>query len=81
MSAAGEHLVTCPHCGGLIVVAARDMNCRIFRHAVFKATLEPISPHAPRAVCESLVAAGTVLGCGKPFRITPANVAVACDYI
>ena len=62
-----------------------ELNCRIFRHAVFKATLQPIHPHAPREMCEQLVADGLVFGCAAPFQVVTqpdgALTAVSCEYI
>ena len=62
-----------------------ELNCCIFRHAVFKDTMQPIHPHAPREVCEKLVADGAVIGCAAPFRVVTqadgAFVAVPCEYI
>jgi hypothetical protein len=82
-------ILTCPHCGGTIVVHPSELNCRIFRHGVLRTTGEPIHPHAPREECERLVAEGAILGCGGPFRVERSTVqgagdverAVVCEYI
>ena len=77
--------VLCPRCTGCVVVARAQLNCRIFRHAVLKATLQPIHPHAPREMCDALVAADAIVGCAAPFQIVQQPdgtfTAVACDYI
>lgn len=39
-----------------------------------------ISPHAPKAECDRLVAAGLIYGCGKPFRFD-GTTATVCDYV
>ncbi len=57
----------CPHCGHLIQVAQADINCQIFRHAAYKATMMQIPPHSSKDLCERLLASGEVYGCGKPF--------------
>jgi hypothetical protein len=70
--------VECPHCRGVVEIA--ELNCAIFRHAVLKATGKQINPHAPKQVCDTLVAQGAIHGCGRPFKIVE-GVAVVCDYI
>ena len=75
--------IECPHCNCITYI--EHINCRIFRHAVYKHTNEPIPPHSPQKVCEMLVEEGRVWGCGKPFKLEPQEngefVAVVCDYI
>lgn len=75
------HLFTCPHCNGTIMVFQGELNCRFFRHGVYRNSGEPIPPHASKEECERLVAANLINGCGKPFRITDSMEAVICDYI
>ena len=77
-------IVTCPHCEQLILIAA--INCRIFRHGVYKASGKQVNPHLPRAGCDRLVAANLIYGCGKPFQLVRAPgsgswQAEACGYI
>lgn len=74
-----DHYAECPHCGGMIVVAASSIACRIFRHAAHKTTLEPVNPHATQAELEQLLAAGSIEGCGKPFRYDGTSTSV-CGY-
>ena len=67
-------------------MAPQDLNCRIFRHGVFKADVNRgVPPHASQAECEALVAAGLIHGCGKPFMAVQDGsgevVARACGYI
>jgi len=78
------YVFTCPHCQGTIIVQQNELNCRIFRHGVYKHSNEQIPPHTPRGECERLVAENLIIGCGGPFRIEgdgPQAVAVVCDYI
>ena len=78
------HLFVCPHCQGSILVLHGELNCRIFRHGVYRATSEPIPPHSIKAECDRLVQENLIEGCGKPFRIveSPSGlVAGACEYI
>jgi hypothetical protein len=37
-------MITCPHCGDSVLI--EQINCRIFRHAVYKNTGEQMDPHA-----------------------------------
>jgi len=70
----------CPHCAGTVTVEAKQLNCKIFRHAIFKADGKQVPPHASRANCEMWVEKNLVWGCGKPFRFDGKN-ATKCDYI
>lgn len=72
--------VICPHCYGMVIVLRKEINCAIFRHAVYKTTMKHIDPHASKSTCDSLVQRGLVYGCGKPFKIIN-DVAEACAYI
>ena len=71
-------LVTCPNCGGQVLID--EVNCRIFRHGVWKSTGQQMDPHASKLICEDAHLRGLILGCGQPFKIVK-NVAIACEYI
>lgn len=80
--------ISCPHCLGIVLVQKNELNCKIFRHAVYKNNMEPINPHASKEECEKLLEDDKILGCGKPFRIILSNqsnennISVEiCDYI
>jgi hypothetical protein len=75
------HFFTCPHCQGYIMVHHNELNCRIFRHGVYRDTGEPIPPHTPKEVCDRLILENRIEGCGKPFRITEDMEVVVCGYI
>jgi hypothetical protein len=78
------YVFTCPSCQGTIIVAHHELNCRIFRHGVYKHNGEQVPPHCPKEECDRLVAANAIDGCGKPFRVEghgETAVAVVCDYI
>jgi hypothetical protein len=83
MSEENVKTVNCPHCGQLIVI--EQVNCSIFRCAVYKHSGEQLNPHAPREECDRLAEQGLIYGCGKPFRVLPQAdrtlLAEACDYI
>jgi len=57
----------CPQCAELLTVERKDVNCRVFRHGVYKSTLQAIDPHTPKDECERLMSEGRIYGCGKPF--------------
>ncbi len=79
-----DRIINCPHCDEFIIINQRDLNCAIFRHAVYKENYQPINPHAPQAECETLVANGRVFGYAKPFRIIEQHdkwIIEPCDYI
>lgn len=75
-------LVQCPHCRQDIIIL--ELNCCIFRHAVFKNSMEQIGPHSSKEECEKYLRDDLVYGCAKPFKVINENntyTAVACDYI
>ena len=58
------------------------MNCRIFRHGIYKHNGKQMNPHLPKADCDRLYNEGKIHGCGKPFQIPKGSTeAVVCDYI
>jgi len=59
----------CPHCQGPIIVAPKDINCRIFRHGIFRSTGQPIPPHSTKEECEEWSRTNQLWGCGKPFQL------------
>ncbi len=73
------YLFSCPHCSGSIIVTPEEMACKIFRHAVFKINMQPISPHASQQECEHLKSIESIYGCGKPFQVVN-DKAIICDY-
>jgi len=74
-------LYVCPHCGGSIIVKQKEMNCRIFRHAVYKKTAKQVNPHMSKRELEILIQKKLIYGCGKPFKIDHNNNPVICGYI
>ena len=74
-------IVTCPHCNELAQIYKNEINCRIFRHGVHKATNESVNPHLDRESCEKLVDSGSIYGCCKPFRLNDQDLPEICDYI
>jgi hypothetical protein len=70
--------VICPHCGEYAIV--EEINCTIFRHAVYKTNLQPINPHATKEECERLLENGEIYGCAKPFKYDGKTIEI-CDYI
>lgn len=88
--------VYCPTCKGSVWVYHHELNCRIFRHAIYKSTGHQVPPHTSKEECESLVRQNLVFGCGGPFKLVetmpcestgemevelPRFQAVLCDYI
>jgi hypothetical protein len=75
----------CPHCKQTFIVDTTEINCGIFRHAVYKKDLNPINPHETEANCNKLVEEDLVYGCAKPFKISKSSddkyVTEPCEYI
>lgn len=59
--------VQCPHCKDWIWI--EQINCGIFRHAVFKHNLQQIPPHSSEQDCLNFIQQDMIYGCGKPFQI------------
>lgn len=79
----GEYILfQCPHCDDTIIVKLTELNCRIFRHGVFKDTYQQVDPHLSQEMCNDLKNCDKIFGCCKPFRINLTNLQVEiCDYI
>ena len=77
--------LTCPHCLDPLQVAVGEINCGIFRHAVLRATMTQVNPHAPKSVCDTLAATGSIYGCGQPFAVRRTSdggfVTEKCEYV
>jgi hypothetical protein len=77
----------CPHCQCCILVNLKELNCRIFRHGIYKSGVnigKQIDPHMKKSLCDELINKNLIYGCGKPFKIVKVNnifVAEPCDYI
>jgi hypothetical protein len=78
----------CPHCGGRVWLekGLEDVRCGIFRHAVWKTTMQPIPPHSDKNFCERVLRENLVHGCALPFRVLMNNekntvVVEKCDYL
>lgn len=77
-----EIIINCPHCCGIVLVY--ELNCKIFRHGIYKTTYQQIDPHMKKEQCDALIRENRIYGCGKPFRIIEKNNTYnveICDYI
>lgn len=73
---------SCPHCEGPVLVRKNEVNCKIFRHAIFKSTNEQVNPHLAKERCDELAQKDLIYGCCKPFRLDVENQKVEiCDYV
>jgi hypothetical protein len=70
----------CPHCEDLIEIPLHEINCRIYRHGVWKHNFQQIDPHTPKHLCEEYVKKELIYGCGKPFCFNNDKLE-SCDYI
>lgn len=73
------YIVLCPHYGDSIII--EQINCRIFRHAIYKTTGEQMDPHASKEVCEKARMDGVIYGCARPFLLEASGCAIICEYI
>lgn len=79
-----EIILECPHCNQPIMVYEKELNCRIFRHGIYRKTYKQIDPHLEKPACDALLEKKEIYGCGKPFRIVAKNGDYSiekCDYI
>lgn len=83
MSVDNDIIITCPHCFGIVIVKETEINCKIFKHGVLKATNTQINPHSTEEECQYFVNNNLIYGCGKPFRIFKDEkwCAEICGYI
>ncbi len=72
-------ITTCPHCNGDIIILENEINCNIFRHAVYKNGCE-IPQHSSKIYVDSLIQHDLIWGCGKPFTLKDEK-AIECDWI
>lgn len=90
--ATNNFVFQCPHCDLFVEVGRNEVACSIFRHAYyFTRTPEghvvltgQLNPHAPKQLCDQLLAEGKIYGCGKPFkmdRVGDGYTVRICDYI
>jgi len=84
------YIFECPHCQDMIQIFRHEINCHIFRHAVYKNTFMNIGPHESKLKCDELKKNDLVYGCAKPFILKQNGVQEngkpkydieICDYI
>jgi len=76
-------IIICPHCNDNILIYEKEINCKIFRHGVYKHNNKQINPHASKVLCDELIKYNLIYGCGKPFSLVKVNdnyIAHVCDY-
>ena len=61
------YIFKCPSCDEYIIVNTNEVNCKIFRHGVFKKSHTQIDPHASKDDCDKYLEHDIMYGCGKPF--------------
>ena len=79
----------CVHCNGPVIVMKSELNCKIFRHGVYKDTFKQVDPHASKELCDRLALEGKIYGCGKPLQLVSVKdglsgikvTVVDCGYI
>lgn len=78
------YIFSCPHCSNDIIVHKTELNCRIFRHGIYKDSYKQLDPHASKLLCDELVISNQIIGCAKPFEVINDSkgdlIAVICDY-
>jgi hypothetical protein len=77
------YIFICPHCKEEIIVIKKELNCRIFRHGIYKNNYQQVNPHASFDECKYLIENNLIFGCGKPFEVVEHNnslIAVVCEY-
>lgn len=72
------HIIECPHCH--LLVSIIEINCKIFRHGIYKNNGLQMNPHASKEECDKLISQDLIYGCGKPFYYD-GNEVKKCDYI
>ena len=78
------YFFNCPQCNLEIIVNIHELNCKIFRHGIYKNNYTQVNPHLSYEECEKLINTDNIIGCCKPFQIITINnklYAIKCDYI
>ena len=76
-----SYILPCPHCWGMVQLPKKQLNCRIYRHALYK-TGRQVSPHAKKERIEKLLREGKIIGCGMPFKFNDFTKNIEkCDWI
>jgi hypothetical protein len=77
-------IFNCPHCLDTIIVHEKELNCQIFRHAVYKDNYIQVDPHLNKNDCDKLLLENKVYGCCKPFEIIKDDnnnlIVIKCEY-
>jgi len=76
-------VVSCPACSCDMLILEEEINCGIFRHAMFKDG-NFINPHLPKDMMEELITEDKIWGCGGPFMLVSKDntyEAIKCDWI
>jgi hypothetical protein len=76
-------IVACPTCSGDILILEEEINCAIFRHAMYKDG-NFINPHHSKEDMELLIKDNRIWGCGNPFKLIQVDNsynAILCDWI
>jgi hypothetical protein len=79
-----ELIFKCPNCLDEVIIFENEINCGIFRHAIYKLNGKQIAPHASKEECNELINNNLIYGCAKPFQIIKKNnewIIQKCDYI
>lgn len=62
-----SNFVNCPYCDGKVEIL--ELNCRIFRHGIFKETGRQIGQHLKEDFVNKLLNENKIWGCGLQFKI------------
>ena len=73
-------ILECPNCENFIQIYKKDINCKIFRHAVYKHNGESIDPHSSKEIIEEFKEKEIIYGCGIPLKYID-NKLIVCGYI
>jgi hypothetical protein len=77
-------IIKCPHCNDEIFIFLNELNCKIFRHGIYKNNYQQIDSHANKEECDYLKNKDLIIGCGKPFQIIfneNKYDVIICDYV
>jgi hypothetical protein len=75
--------INCPHCDLQILINKNEINCKIFRHGIYKDSYIQIDPHMNKEKCNELINNNSIYGCGKPFELIVTDdyyTPIICDY-
>lgn len=73
------YIINCPYCGDDIIIYHKEINCKKFRHGIYKHNYESINPHMSDKEANLLHSSNKIYGCGKYFTYDGVKISFTVD--